>query len=87
MKKGTGIGASTELGQSSSAKSARESRKPPPDGTNVCRVLQYTKIEQLDKAYNETRFTIFNLQCPNYQKTPLFVFYFRGTTETMTKKV
>lgn len=44
MKKGTGIGASTELGQSSSAKSARESRKPPPDGTNVCRVLQYTKI-------------------------------------------
>ena len=35
MKKGTGTGASTELGQSSSAMSARESRKPPPEGANV----------------------------------------------------
>lgn len=30
IKKGTGMGASTELGQSSSAMSASESRKPPP---------------------------------------------------------
>lgn len=35
IKKGTGMGASTELGQSSSAMSARESRKPPPERVHV----------------------------------------------------
>ena len=66
MKKGTGTGASTELGQSSSAMSARESRKPPPEGANVQCVIEYTvkKFNNLARLYELVRlykFTFCNL--------------------------